>query len=39
LIGEKFMKTSNPGQAAIEFIQEFRRLMGEQKMGISGHGN
>ena len=39
LIGENFMKTSNPGLAAIEFIQEFRRLVGEQKTGISGHGN
>jgi indole-3-glycerol phosphate synthase len=39
LIGENFMKTSNPWLAAIEFIQEFRRLMGEQKTGISGHGN
>jgi indole-3-glycerol phosphate synthase len=38
-IGENFMKTSNPGQAAIEFIQEFRRLMVAQKTGISGHGN
>ena len=37
--GENFMKTSDPGQAAIEFIQEFRRLMGEQQTGISGHGN
>jgi indole-3-glycerol phosphate synthase len=39
LIGENFMKTSNPGQAAIEFIQEFRRLIAEPKTGISGHGN
>lgn len=39
LIGENFMKTSNPGQAAAAFIQEFRRLMGEQQTRISGHGN
>ncbi|MEY3564532.1 MAG: hypothetical protein RJA23_702 [Bacteroidota bacterium] len=39
LIGENFMKTSNPGLAAIEFIQEFRRLIAEPKTGISGHGN
>jgi indole-3-glycerol phosphate synthase len=39
LIGENFMKTSNPGLAAIEFIQEFGRLMGDQQTGMSGYGN
>jgi len=33
LIGENFMKTSSPEQAAMDFIQEFRRLMGEQTSG------
>jgi len=33
------MKTSNPGQAAADFIQEFRRLMGDQQTGMSGYGN
>jgi indole-3-glycerol phosphate synthase len=39
LIGENFMKTSNPGQAAADFIQDFRRLMGDQQTGMSGYGN
>jgi indole-3-glycerol phosphate synthase len=39
LIGENFMKTTSPGQAAADFIQEFRRLMGDQQTGTSGHGN
>jgi indole-3-glycerol phosphate synthase len=39
LIGENFMKTTSPGQAAADFIQEFRRLMGDQQTGMSGHGN
>ncbi|MFZ9188124.1 MAG: indole-3-glycerol phosphate synthase TrpC [Algoriphagus sp.] len=33
LIGENFMKTSSPEQAAMDFIQEFRRLMGDQSIG------
>lgn len=33
LIGENFMKTSSPVQAALDFILEFRRLMGEQRIG------
>ena len=33
LIGENFMKTSSPEQAAMDFILEFRRLMGEQSIG------
>jgi indole-3-glycerol phosphate synthase len=33
LIGENFMKTSSPEQAAMDFIQEFRRLMGDQTIG------
>ena len=39
LIGENFMKTSNPEQAAMDFILEFRRLMEEQTSGLAGHGN
>jgi len=33
LIGENFMKTSSPEHAAMDFIQEFRRLMGDQTSG------
>jgi indole-3-glycerol phosphate synthase len=33
LIGENFMKTSSPEQAAMDFILEFRHLMGEQSIG------
>jgi indole-3-glycerol phosphate synthase len=33
LIGENFMKTSSPAQAAMDFIQEFRRLMGGPTIG------
>ncbi|MCE2779756.1 MAG: indole-3-glycerol-phosphate synthase TrpC, partial [Algoriphagus sp.] len=33
LIGENFMKTSSPEQAAMDFILEFRRLMEEQSIG------
>ena len=33
LIGENFMKTSSPEQAAMDFILEFRRLMGDQTSG------
>jgi len=33
LIGENFMKTSSPEQAAMDFIQEFRRLMRDQSIG------
>ena len=39
LIGENFMKTSSPEKAAADFIQEFRRLMGDQQKGMSGYGN
>ena len=39
LIGENFMKTSSPEQAAADFIQEFRRLMGDQQKGSLGYGN
>ena len=39
LIGENFMKTSSPEQAAADFIQEFRRMMGDNQIGKVGYGN
>lgn len=38
LIGENFMKTSSPEQAAMDFIQDFKRLMKEE-LGTEGYGN
>ena len=39
LIGENFMKTSSPEKAAADFIQEFRRMMGDNQIGKVGYGN
>lgn len=39
LIGENFMKTTSPGLAAIDFIQQYRRLMEDRSLGELGYGN
>lgn len=39
LIGENFMKTASPEQAAMDFIQEYRRLMNTQSLEQTEHGN
>ncbi|MEY2703973.1 MAG: hypothetical protein RL407_35 [Bacteroidota bacterium] len=39
LIGENFMKTPSPERAALEFIEEYSRLMGENRVRKAGYGN
>lgn len=39
LIGENFMKTPCPERAALEFIEEYSRLMGENRVRKAGYGN
>jgi indole-3-glycerol phosphate synthase len=39
LIGENFMKTPSPERAAAEFMEEYSRLMGENRVGKAGYGN